>query len=379
MMPPTKKQQEVHKAKKTSALAWAQQQDKGFEPTCIKLPPGVELFDPDPGVYSIDIIPYRVGKVNPLLPRNAQIGMEEGDLHFELEYACHRLVAANGRTDKYVCLGCWRVACPVCQRYNRPRPGDEPDDLKNWKPSTRHLWNVINLDSKDKKVQVYDSNHWNRGMGFGEQVCTAILSVPEYQDFADLENGHTLRITVREQTWPGGKYNAVTRIDFVKRKHSYDESVLDQAVCLDDCLVRKTPQEIKDILDQAPPAEEDSPQAAPRAEAPRSTAVRVEKEVPAESNGAEAFHAGRIVDHKKYGRCSVVRYSKDEQAVSLKVAASGLVKNGCDPDDCTFVDPQEAPEARPAARPAKVKAAPAPAAKAEEDEDVDLFADDDDD
>jgi hypothetical protein len=333
-MAPSKKQQTVQKSKKINALAWAQQQDKGFESTYLKMPPGVEEFKPDPGVYNIDILPYKVGDYNQR--------EDKGEPHFEMQYDVHKLASMDGRTNRYVCLGCARLPCPICQRYNRPRVDDDPNEIKSWKPQTRHLWIFCNVDDKRNKVapgsfvQIYDSNHWAQGAGFGEQIINAITSNPDYGGFADLEDGMTLRLTVREQSFPRGKWNAVTRIDFVPRKQQYDPSILDSMPCLDDCLILKPAAELKAILEQTP-AEEPAPVS--RKSAPA-------EEV--ESNGVEEalFTAGQMVDHRKFGRCRVVRYSLSDGVVSLKdKGGEGLVRNGIDPEDCVLVE-EDAPPAK---------------------------------
>ena len=89
----------------------------------------------------------------------------------------------------------------------------------------------------------------------------AINAVPKYGDFADLEGGQTLQLTVKEQTFPGGKYNAVTRIDFLPRKYQYDDGLLDSAPCLDDFILEMSYAELKKLITQgdSEPEYADSP------------------------------------------------------------------------------------------------------------------------
>src|SRR6202011_827171 len=64
----------------------------------------------------------------------------------------------------------------------------------------------------------------------------------------DLETGKTLQIQVKEMTMPGGKYNAVTCIDFLPRRHKYPRDILKGAPNLDAVPIRLTYQELQSIL-----------------------------------------------------------------------------------------------------------------------------------
>lgn len=228
--------------RKVDAREWAQQQEKGFEPTAVKLPEGVELFKPSPGVYRVDFLPYRAGRFN--------MRADEGFEHFECQYDAHRIPSPDGRTRLYCCLkATFGENCPICQMI--ARGGLDPETVKALKVTTRHLWNVNDKPGDMKNpIKVFDTNHYNRGLGFGEMMAEAINSDEDYANFSDLENGLTLVLTVKEQTFPGGKFNAVTRIDFKPRKYTYDEDILDRVITLDECLVKTPADKLKELVMQ---------------------------------------------------------------------------------------------------------------------------------
>lgn len=226
-----RREREARKSKgKTDAKAWAEQQDRGYEPTALKLPDGVEFYKLEPGTHAIDFMPYIVGKGN----KRADEGFE----HFEREYVAHRIPGPDGRVKYYCCRWeTFKKKCPV-EILTQNGTINDPELIKKLKGTVRHLW-VVNDKPGDKKnkLKVFDTNHYNRGMGFGEMLADALNSVPKYAKFSDLKGGLTLQLTVKEQTFPGGKYNAVTRIDFLPRDYDYPDSMLEAAPCLDDCLV----------------------------------------------------------------------------------------------------------------------------------------------
>lgn len=240
--------------RKTDAKAWAKQQDRAFEPTAIKLPEGVEYYKLDLGTPVVDFMPFITGKGNP----RADAGFE----HFEREYSAHRVPMPGGQTSLFLCLWvCFKKPCPICKWMQECRNVDQ-ETLKKLKPQVRHLWLVNDKPGDTKnKAKVFDSNHFNRGIGFGEMVADAINSVAKYASFTDLVGGMSVQLTVKEQSMPGRKFNAVTRIDFLAREYDYPEDMLEKAICLDDCLIEMKYDDLKRVIEQggeAPVAHHDS-------------------------------------------------------------------------------------------------------------------------
>ena len=203
-----------------------------FERTTFTVPDGVSMFSiKKPGIYRVDILPYEVGKGNPWA--------DEGDLHFERTYWNHRDVGPNG--DSYVCLAkTFDKKCPICEERVRMAkdPDSDPDVVKELKPKERQLFNIINLGEKEKGVQLWDVSYFL----FGKQLESAIKMGDdgEYDLFADLEQGLTLKLNVEEKKMGANSFSEVTAIEFKARKTPYDEDILEQTHCLDD-LLKETP------------------------------------------------------------------------------------------------------------------------------------------
>lgn len=235
---------EKEKSRRTSARSWAESQERSFEPTTIRLPEGIEQWKPDkPGKYEVDFLVYRVGKGNP----RADEGME----HFEREYEAHGIETPSG-FRMYTCR--WHAfhkKCAPCD-WRKHNGNADPELLKSLRGKTRHLWLLNDQPGKTKnvKLKIFDSNHYNKGKGFGEQMAEAINSLPEDAEPFALEGGYTATLVVKEDTMGGGKkYFYVARIDLRPRKHDYPESLLDDAPCLDSCIVDPGYDDIMALLD----------------------------------------------------------------------------------------------------------------------------------
>jgi hypothetical protein len=230
-MPKSDRDDERRQRARANAQDWAKNQEKGGNNNCIKLPKGIELykFDKD-GSFQLDFMLYVVGENNP----RADKGME----HFEREYDAHRIPVADGKQLWPCRFKNQRKRCAVCDFLRDNGGRIDPELVKTLRATTRHLWLVNDKPGqKDNPLKILDTNHFNRGLGFGEMMADAIASVEAYADFADPKNGYTLQMNVKKQTFPGGSFHTPVRIDFLRRNYTYPNSIIDSAPCLDDLLV----------------------------------------------------------------------------------------------------------------------------------------------
>lgn len=277
-----RKAQEAQQARRADAKGWAKRQPSQMDSTCIKLPDGVDWFKfPAPGTYSLDFMSYVVGQGNHYA--------EEGMVHFEREYCAHRIPNATGSgTYLYTCRTSeFRQRCAACDFVRTYARTGDPKLIKSLYPPARHLWLVNDKPGNaNNPIKVFDTGHKAKGTGFGEMMQAALNAVEDYSVFADLQGGMTLKIQVVEDVFPGGKWNKPIRIDFLPRKYDYPESMLDEMICLDDCVVDPGYDPVADLLaplapDAAaitvpvslPPS---TPRTTPRTTAPRTT-VRSEE------------------------------------------------------------------------------------------------------
>ena len=226
--------------KYASAKERADKHGSGFQAPYLKLPPEVQIFKPKSGVMLIDILPYKVGSGNPWA--------EKGLLYYERTFWVHRGIGAN--SDSHLCLARnFKEACPVCEHRLRLMKKDNEDSeelVKDLAPRERQLFNVRNLKEPDKKL-VWDISHHL----FGKTLDATLRSADEDDDwdnFAHLDGGLTLKVSFAEESYSGRSFLSAETIYFKPRKTDYDESILDEVVCLDKVLVPLDYDELKKLF-----------------------------------------------------------------------------------------------------------------------------------
>lgn len=305
--------------KRTDARGWARQQERGFEATCVKLPDGVNFFKIDKaGTYIVDILHYIVGKGNPRA--------DEGFLHFEREYQSHRIATPNGMRPYCCQWATFGKKCAACD-WLKDHGKNAPEDIvRQMRPSFRHLWNIVDLNSKERNVQVYDSNHFNKGLGFGEQIATALNSVEAYKDFSELKGGFTLHLTTKEVSFPGGKYYPVVRMDFLPRKQDYDDDMYDKLVCLDSCLVEVKYDTMMATIMQEPAKSRDEEESDRReSEREREQSLRGKQEV---NGGASSKSRWRPGDRVTFTLRGVRMYGTIDNVDNSTSTAKCVLNDG---------------------------------------------------
>lgn len=239
-----KREKDKKDRKKVSLGGWAKEQGTS-ERTASAPPKGVTLFNPKkPGVYRLEIIPYTVGKGNP------RAG--EGDLHVERTFWVHPRIGPN--LDSYVCLAkTTKNKCPVCEhlaKLNRdPEVSDE--EKKALRPKERQLWNVYDHAEPDKGVQVWDVSPFLFGNNLASKINNADPDDKEqYENFADPEEGMTVRVVASEKSMGAQKFLEFDDIEFKPRKEALDPDLFDTATNLDECVKILSYEELKKIFHQ---------------------------------------------------------------------------------------------------------------------------------
>lgn len=202
--------------------------------TTLRLPDGygdVKFFKVNKPKVMLDIIPYVVSdKRHP----DADAGAEVGTLWPSRRYYVHRGVGAE--ENSYICpLKTFGKPCPICEYASaRARQGGDREELKVLRPKARDLYNVIDLDDPDKKIQLFDMS----GFLFGDTLTKELIDASDdEQCFAELKGGYSLKLRFEKKSFNRNEFWAVDRIDFVERKKDYKESIIEETVPLDDILV----------------------------------------------------------------------------------------------------------------------------------------------
>ena len=345
-MPPADKRKE----RMVTAKERLAKHSTGFDRTSLKIPEGTNLFLPKkPGSYRLEILPYRVGKGNPVA--------EEGKLYYERTFFVHRGIGPN--SDTYVCPAkTAKKQCPICE--HRAKLAQDPDAdeklVKDLAPKERQLFLIYDHADADRGVQLWDVSFHIFGKHLDKKIQNADDDDRDaYENFADSEDGMTVKVGASEESYGAGKFLEFADIEFKPRKTQLDPELFDHGVCLDDCVKMLGYDELKKILLQtgdsesedeeddpkpkkkaAKPAddEDDEPAPKPKAKkppvkeededeepAPKKKTKQIQDEDDADDDpSAESlgFEVGDEVIHEDHGKCRIVHVSGDGSSIRIK-------------------------------------------------------------
>lgn len=219
--------------------------EKGWSPTAFKVPDGMEMFKfKEAKKYRIDVLPYKV-KSNPWAD------VEKGDYHYERTYYVHGGMGATGQ-DKYCCLQKnFNKPCPICKHGAKLKAGGAAKDvLSQFYPKERQLFVIIDRDSDDKKLQLFETAHYK---SFGEMLANKLDGADEdspMQSFHSLDDGMYLSVKTKQDSFAGNTYYPPINIEMNPRSKPLPESLLEEIPCLDDVFIELTYKELEKIFNQ---------------------------------------------------------------------------------------------------------------------------------
>ena len=333
---------EATQRKKSDADAWLKGQGSS-EATGVRLPEGMSWWKPKVGVNRIDVIPFVAGKGNPFA--------DEGYEHWERQYYRHYVPGFDGQSRPYACLGNWKEPCPICQYLQRLDKERDKDVIQSMKGKLQVLMNVIDLDDREPdKIQVWEAVYYNRQKGFGEQLITALRAQPKYKNFSDLQKGYSLVLTAVEEQGGRSKYVCVTRIDFAERSKQYPDDFIEKAACLDDCLVRHTYADLKQLVDGGHHQEQDNGQHVPasdhrsvsggRSVAPQAADPANKPRGDDEERSETEIEVGNTISHPKHdGKLTVLKVNPTK--TMIEVEDEGGAKHKLKASECAPYEEEE--------------------------------------
>lgn len=224
--------------------------EKGFSPTSIKLPHGIEKFKfKKKGQFKIDIMPY-------VVKHNPWADVKKGQGHYSRTYFVHRGIGPDN--NDFCCLQKnWNKDCPICEHVAKlTKKGADEKLINSLKPKERELFVFINRDEKEKGPQIFETGHYK---SFGEFLHNKLDAFPKghpYHKFFHLDNGLTAIMTTKQDAFNGVTYYPVINIEFVERK-PYDVSIMKKIPCLDLLPKELTYKELRKIFLQTKNVEED--------------------------------------------------------------------------------------------------------------------------
>ena len=234
---------ERRERRKVSARRRVEGHKKDSGSCCLRLPEGINFFKVDKaGSRLIDVMPY-------IMKTNGRYA-DKGEPYWEKTFWTHRNVGPNN--DMVICPN--KTAgkkCPICEhRASMTNNADaDEDELKALAPKERQIFLVKDPKDVERGLQVWDVSPFL----FGNLLESRIENADEdeeddWDSFADLEQGSTLRLTFNEKTFAGNKFFEVSSIDLKPRKVQYSDSDIDEHPCLDDLLVIKDYDDLKKLF-----------------------------------------------------------------------------------------------------------------------------------
>jgi len=190
---------------------------------------GTEIRD---GIYTLklDILPF---EINTDVYSNPNLG--KGDIDYVFDFWVHRGVGVND--DSIICLKrTYGKACPICEEMEGlKKQGADEDKINALSPSHKVAYNVIDLNRPEEGVKIFlQSFALFQRDGWMQEKLIKEAEGEEIIYVADLDNGRTIKCRAVKQKFKGNPYYKFTSIDFLKRKETYDASILDDTIPLGD-------------------------------------------------------------------------------------------------------------------------------------------------
>jgi hypothetical protein len=191
----------------------------------LNLPDDYEFYKITKGRNLFSVLPYEVSVDN-------HPEVEAGELWYQRTIWVHYNVGSDEKTE--ICpLKTFKDPCPICERRMElmKDPDADEEDINALKPKEREMFNVKN---EDDEIQLLFLSYHN----FGKLLEEEIREDEDYGGFADLEDGHSLSVRFKMESFGGNKFLKASKIDFKSRK-DLKESILDDVLDLDAIMIPK--------------------------------------------------------------------------------------------------------------------------------------------
>jgi len=197
----------------------------------LNLPKDFPVYKEKVGTCELDIIPYIVSDNNhPDGDEDNPDSALKGNQWYRRPIWIHRNVGAENET--VICPKTDGKKCPICETRDKQfREGMDKEDVVG-KASARSLYFII-----PKKHKKYDEELHVWGISdfcFHDELDDELEENPEHNVFPDLENGETLSIRFKEDSFDKNKFVKAKRVEFLERKKQYSADIIEDSPCLDD-------------------------------------------------------------------------------------------------------------------------------------------------
>jgi hypothetical protein len=196
-----------------------------------------------------DILPYTIIDEKHLDRDDERGRCVPGSLTYYRPYYVHRNIGSEKET--VTCLKTWGEPCPICEYVEQRRKEGSEEAKQETNIIKSKYWTLFavipidNDDYEEDQIKLFNFSHYC----FHKRLLMDIEEKDWERFFADIKKGKTLSVRFSEEALPGGKsYTTCTDIDFIERKYEYPEEILDQVPNLDNILVKRSYDELQNML-----------------------------------------------------------------------------------------------------------------------------------
>lgn len=231
------------------------------------------------GSFELSIVPYIITKPNH--PDGSLLGEEftVGDDWYRRPYGVHHNI---GGKSMIVCpKATFNLPCPICERKWELGKNYEQnkEEMKLLKVQKMTMYNVYVKEG----FKIFD---WQESK-FGEMLEKEVSQAEDKSiaGFSLLKGGKSIRIRVIKDSFMGKDFFKCDRIDF-KDRADLDDSILEKAPRLDDCVKCMSYDELKALMEgpvtkqqhSEPPEVEAEEEAIPVKAAPKPVVIEQDEE-----------------------------------------------------------------------------------------------------
>lgn len=245
----------------------------------LTLPNGISAVKFEEGVKiaKLDILPYIVKDKNH--PDKDGDMAAKGELWYRRPFKVHKGIGVGTAKKDYVCLQSVGKRCPICE-YQKELFNTDKEAAVALYPKDRDLY-AVKLQGSDE-IQVWDMSQ----KLFHDVLVDELETDDSNEDFADLESGKTLKLKLLWKEFGKITYPEVRSVSFEERDEVYDEDILDEVPCLDECFKVLSYEELKDAFfemgdEPAEDGDDDEEEDEKPARKPKSTKPEPKKSAPA--------------------------------------------------------------------------------------------------
>lgn len=216
---------------------------KGF--SYLNLPKGLEMYKEPFGEVVLDIIPYTVTDTrHPDYFEGDSDSAVSGELWYRRPIQVHRNIGADKET--VVCPKTIGKKCPICEEKDKQyKDGVASEDVIG-KTSFRSLYFVVPKKHKDYEEEpyVWDISQYC----FGDELNETLEEDPGDANFPELDGGKTLKIKFAKKKFGTNDFAFAKRINFLKRKKAYPESIMEGLPSLDDIFTVRSYKDLQHLF-----------------------------------------------------------------------------------------------------------------------------------